>query len=347
MPASPRIAASVQKDMPIGADAVPGAPVREGAQHRLRQFVIGGDLVRRAGEHHAARRLEVGIFRAQARRAARRLPCAACPALRRESCGAPSAGDSDRDSCSTRGRLRSATRAATRCRAADAAAATAGRRSSASRPFSTRPISRMASRPSRGRLPCAARPSVSISTHSKPLCAMATCRSVGSVTTAPSARQRVTSASAPMLACSSSTTQAITSWPAASPPDSAIDARGVDHRRHAALHVLRAAAVDAAVALGRIERRLHAGHADGVDVAAEHQRPPGRAARRACRRRSGGPARRPGCRRSGPMPRIASAIVRATAASPAAPGTSDGLIESTAIRSLRSCSARSTSFSDG
>ena len=53
--------------------------------------------------------------------------------------------------------------------------------------------------------------------------------------------------------------------------------RDIDHRRDAALHVLRAAAVDAAVALDRIERRPHAGHADGVDVAAEHQRSAGHA----------------------------------------------------------------------
>jgi hypothetical protein len=39
----------------------------------------------------------------------------------------------------------------------------------------------------------------------------------GSVTTAASARQRVTNASAPILECSSSTTQAMTSLPAARP----------------------------------------------------------------------------------------------------------------------------------
>ena len=50
------------------------------------------------------------------------------------------------------------------------------------------------------------------------------------------------------------------------------DAGGANHRRDAALHVLRPAAVDAAVALGRIERTGHAGDADRVDVSAEHQR---------------------------------------------------------------------------
>ena len=55
------------------------------------------------------------------------------------------------------------------------------------------------------------------------------------------------------------------------------DAHGVDHRRDAALHVLRAAAVQPPVAHHRLERRRHAGHAHGVDVSAQHQRRPGRA----------------------------------------------------------------------
>ena len=45
----------------------------------------------------------------------------------------------------------------------------------------------------------------------------------------------------------------------------------VHHGGHAALHVLRAASVEAAVALDAIERRLHAFDADGVDMPAEHQ----------------------------------------------------------------------------
>ena len=75
-----------------------------------------------------------------------------------------------------------------------------------------------------------------------------------------------------MLAYSSSTTAATISRPVAK-PRAARDARRVDHRGDAALHVLRAAAVEPAVALARIERRRHALDADGVDVAAEHQRP--------------------------------------------------------------------------
>ncbi len=50
------------------------------------------------------------------------------------------------------------------------------------------------------------------------------------------------------------------------------DAHGIDHRRDAALHVLGAAAVHPSVAHDRIERRRHAGHADRVDVPAQHQR---------------------------------------------------------------------------
>ena len=191
------------------------------------------------------------------------------------------------------------------------------------------PIRRIASRPSRGRLPCAARPSVSISTHSKPLCAIATCRSVGSVTTAPSARQRVTSASAPMLACSSSTTQAITSLPGVEAAGFGDHPRGVDHRRHAALHVLRAAAVDAAVALGRIERRLHARVTPTVSMWPQNisERPGRRAFERADHVRAGR-GRPPESRRS---VRCRASLRRSCAPPPPRPrrpATSDGLIES-------------------
>ena len=50
--------------------------------------------------------------------------------------------------------------------------------------------------------------------------------------------------------------------------------RGIDHRGHAALHVLRPAAVEPAAPLDGIERRGHAVDADGVDVPAQHQRAP-------------------------------------------------------------------------
>ena len=55
-------------------------------------------------------------------------------------------------------------------------------------------------------------------------------------------------------------------------------ASGANHGRHAALHVLRATAVDPAVTLGGLERPRHARDADGVDMAAVHQRTTGRPA---------------------------------------------------------------------
>ena len=45
-----------------------------------------------------------------------------------------------------------------------------------------------------------------------------------------------------------------------------------DHRRHTALHVLRAAAVEAAVADLGIEGPMHPADSDGVSVPAQHQR---------------------------------------------------------------------------
>jgi len=141
---------------------------------------------------------------------------------------------------------------------------------------STRPIRTIASRPSRGRLPCAARPMVSISTHSKPLCATATPRSVGSVTTAASARQRVTRASAPRLACSSSTTHD-DKQPDVEPAGYRENASGTDHGGYPTLHVLRAAPIDSVIAFDRVKRPRHSGNAYRIDVPAKHQRPPGHA----------------------------------------------------------------------
>ena len=143
---------------------------------------------------------------------------------------------------------------------------------------STRPMRRIASRPSSGRLPCAARPRVSTR---DPLKSLVRHRDIeagrlgddGGVG-APAA----TSASAPRLACSSSTTAATMSRPRARPPALGDPARGTDHRGHAALHVLRAAAVEPAVANLGVERPVMPAHADGVGVAAEHQRAAGRAA---------------------------------------------------------------------
>ena len=85
-------------------------------------------------------------------------PCRRCPAARRESCGAPSAGGSDPGyELSSRPPWISEACSDAVPSSGCGRAATAAVRSSASSSASTRPISRMASRPSRGRLPCAAR----------------------------------------------------------------------------------------------------------------------------------------------------------------------------------------------
>ena len=88
-----------------------------------------------------------------------------------------------------------------------------------------------------------------------------------------------------MLECSSSTTAARINRPDGKPALLGDDAAGVDHRGHAAFHVLRAAAVEPAVALDRRERIRHARDADRVGVAAEHQRAALARAPRARRRR--------------------------------------------------------------
>ena len=84
----------------------------------------------------------------------------------------------------------------------------------------TRPMWAIASTPSRKRLPCAARPWVTISAQTNPLCATPTSRLVCSSTSAASGRQRSISrqiACVPMLAYSSSTTKVATSRPGKSP----------------------------------------------------------------------------------------------------------------------------------
>ena len=50
------------------------------------------------------------------------------------------------------------------------------------------------------------------------------------------------------------------------------DADGGNHGGHAALHVLRAASVEAAFALDRMERSGHPLDTDGVEMTAEHER---------------------------------------------------------------------------
>ena len=53
------------------------------------------------------------------------------------------------------------------------------------------------------------------------------------------------------------------------------NASSANHRRHAALHILGAATIDAAVTLDRIERSCHTRDANRIDVAAVHQRTAG------------------------------------------------------------------------
>ena len=117
----------------------------------------------------------------------------------------------------------------------------------------------IASRPSRGLLPCAARPRVSTAIHWKPLCATATSRPVGSVTTAASARhdlhERVR-AEARVLLVRDRRHDEPALRQAAALGDAA---SGADHRGDAAFHVLRSAAEQLAVANLGHRRARHAG----------------------------------------------------------------------------------------
>ena len=133
-------------------------------------------------------------------------------------------------------------------------AATAGRRSSASSSASTRPISRIASRPSRGRLPWAARP-FGLDFHPLEALVGDGDGQVGRLghdgaVGAPAGDERV-GANARVLFVDDAGDEELPGIEASALGE---DARGIDHRGHTALHVLRAAAVDPAVALGGIER---------------------------------------------------------------------------------------------
>ncbi len=90
--------------------------------------------------------------------------------------------------------------------------------------------------------------------------------------TASSARHSRATASAPMLAYSSSATAATMTRPLPRRPDCQPRGGTGHHRRDAALHVLGAASVESSVANVRSKRRGHAVHADGVRVAAQHPR---------------------------------------------------------------------------
>ena len=149
------------------------------------------------------------------------------------------------------------------------------------------------SRPALPRAGCRAPPCPrpSTSTHAKPLCPTAIARSVGSVTTAASARHVFTSASAPMLECSSSTTAA-TIEPAGRRGRRARRSRRPrrsSRRRRPSCPARRGRTSRPSRSTG-VNGSRHAGDADRVGVAAEHQRAALRRVLRARRRRWAGRA---------------------------------------------------------
>src|SRR5688572_11413405 len=190
----------------------------------------------------------------------------------------------------------------------------------------------MASRPSSGRLPCAARPWVSTATHWNPLWATATSRLVGSVTTAASARQVRTSASAPRLECSSSTTAATISSPLSRPPAST---------RLRAVPTIAATPPFMSCEPRPYTRPLRTSGSNGRAMPATPTVSvwPHSISARPGERPFSTPTTlgRPGAASvtctSRPIDRISSVNRRAMASSPAAPGTSDGFTESMATRS--------------
>ena len=202
------------------------------------------------------------------------------------------------------------------------------RSSSAATPESTGPMAAIASIPRSGRDPCAARPSVSTSNATNPLCAIATTSSVGSATIA--ASRSSGGRGLPCRRCR--------------PPrrrprvDDDVAAQAVASRRGAdqhdrgerALHVAGAAPVQAAVVLHRGEGALHPRDADGVHVRVEQERGSAARAPRDRRRRSAVPARPRSRSTSSPACRSQPATNAAISASPAPPGTRSGFVESMA-----------------
>ncbi len=184
----------------------------------------------------------------------------------------------------------------------------------------------MASRPSRGRLPCAARPRVSIAAHANPLCPTPICRSVGSVTIAASALHFVTSVSAPRLAYSSSTTAATIRRPLRKPRSRASRAASI---------------IAATPPFMSCEPRPYSrpSRSTGSNGAGMPSTPTVSMCPHSISVRPGSPPSstpitfgRPGAASCistpSPSPRMCTAMASAICASPAAPGTSDGLTES-------------------
>jgi hypothetical protein len=171
------------------------------------------------------------------------------------------------------------------------------------------------SRPVRGR------PVISISHHTKPLWAIATSSSVGSVTIAASAPIAASVSCTPMLACSSSATAATTTSPARPRRLRLVrrDQRGGD----TGLHVVGATAVQAIAVDARDMRVGHALDRHRVEVAAEQQRPPATGPARTDEHR-GAAGRASSVVTSSPRAAAQRATYRAISTSPAPPGRARG-----------------------
>jgi hypothetical protein len=129
----------------------------------------------------------------------------------------------------------------------------------------------MASIPSSGREPWAARPSTTTSNHAKPLCANVTWRWLGSVTIAASAVNVSSTSSVPAreLLVGHAGHQDVAGQRAAGHRPCG----GGDHGRHPAQHVEGPATVQPPVAQQRVERvAVVPGETDGIEVAVEHER---------------------------------------------------------------------------
>ena len=187
IPASLSSAASVHAVMPSMRDSL-------AARRRARRRARARSARRRATSLGACENVTVTSAskrrptRRDARARASQLALARRPASRRESCGARCARRTDRDRSTCRCRLRSATRAPTAGRAADARASAARRRRCDRAPRATSPACRIASTPRSQRLPCAARPCVVDVDPDEAECAGMIASRVGSVTIAASAR---------------------------------------------------------------------------------------------------------------------------------------------------------------
>ena len=238
MPAAPRTAASVQKLMPTLSS-------RSAERFGCAPSASAIWMIRRQSRRAAARTSDAP-YAANSRILARqRLEDRARPRA-----AAPSPVSSAdrpplhlqlaaiRDSCSVRAR-RSMIDACSEpvpiigCGGRDCSS-----RSSSSRRCSTRPMRMIASRPSRGRLPCAARPRVSTSIQANPLWPIADLQ-VGRFGH-DRARRPSTRARARRRRCSR-TPRRRPRRRSAGPREAALgrDPRRVDHRRDAAFHVLR------------------------------------------------------------------------------------------------------------